>query len=109
MNDCHDCRVKEGEYHIVGCDWERCPKCGGQYISCGCDDAETYGLDRIRYESEKDTPSKRGVEFYLEGDGYYIANCDRVPCTCNDSCTYSCKGQCGCKACHQAYQDFGYG
>ena len=53
MNDCHDCHVKEGEYHIEGCDWERCPKCGGQYISCGCDDAETYGLDRIRYGNEK--------------------------------------------------------
>lgn len=31
---------------------------------------------------------------------------DGVPCTCPDSCDYACKGECGCKACHDAYQDF---
>jgi hypothetical protein len=33
---CHDCNVTRGGYHHSGCDMERCPKCHGQIISCGC-------------------------------------------------------------------------
>jgi len=34
--DCHDCGVKEGELHKLGCDMETCPFCGQQLISCDC-------------------------------------------------------------------------
>lgn len=36
---CFDCNALTGHFHHVGCDAERCPKCGGQLISCSCGNA----------------------------------------------------------------------
>ena len=33
---CHDCGVKIGEFHKLGCDMEECPFCHHQLISCDC-------------------------------------------------------------------------
>lgn len=39
---CHDCAVVKGQFHVPSCDVERCPRCGGQAITCDClyDDEE---------------------------------------------------------------------
>lgn len=34
---CNDCGAHFGNKHHTGCDIERCPECGGQFISCDCD------------------------------------------------------------------------
>ena len=38
---CFDCNTKEGHTHHRGCDEERCPKCGGQLITCDCINGNT--------------------------------------------------------------------
>ncbi len=47
---CGDCGCKVGEYHQPECDHERCPKCGGQLISCGCFLLGNDGWDQAEFE-----------------------------------------------------------
>lgn len=42
---CHDCGVQPGNLHHLGCDWEECPYCGDQLISCGCLDDDNEDWD----------------------------------------------------------------
>lgn len=36
---CHDCGAIKGEFHVEGCDVERCAGCGGQRFGCDCEPA----------------------------------------------------------------------
>ena len=47
---CHDCGVSPGQFHLPGCDVERCPACKGQLITCKCvydDDQDQTSADRF--------------------------------------------------------------
>lgn len=43
---CFDCGCAHGEYHAPGCEMERCPICGGQFIDCNCIDYP--GVKKVR-------------------------------------------------------------
>lgn len=59
---CHDCNIKHGGFHHPGCDTERCPKCGGQLISCGClEPIENLSTIENKIEPVNPSPTQEGI------------------------------------------------
>lgn len=48
QDDCRDCGVAMGQFHVSTCCVEQCPKCYGQAISCGCV-TMAPGMGRLEY------------------------------------------------------------
>ena len=44
---CHDCGVIPGQKHHEGCDVARCTTCGGQRLSCDCEEENEDVWDGI--------------------------------------------------------------
>ena len=55
---CHDCGINHGQLHTEGCDWEICPICGGQFLSCDCDKEGLKDSKRIPYGTVREIAAR---------------------------------------------------
>ena len=54
---------------------------------------------------DQSRPSDKGIEKYPP-DGFAVVESGSLACTCADSCTNECWGECGCKACERVTLDY---
>ena len=44
LDACCGCGMLAGDDHAPECDWEPCPRCGGQLGMCNCPDEEVWQI-----------------------------------------------------------------
>jgi len=64
MSKCRGCEVDEGQFHGLGCEYEYCPFCNAQLMSCNCV-YEKLGL--IEPEKYASSTVHMPPEVYAEG------------------------------------------
>jgi hypothetical protein len=65
---CHDCGVLVGEIHVAGCDWEECPRCGGQFLSCECV-VDEWSEEEGRWIGQSEADAKTAINDALGSEG----------------------------------------
>jgi hypothetical protein len=72
---CGDCAVEEGQIHKLGCDMERCPFCGHQLITCGCDLKHFYPEYVSLHEAPPTSDSMLTAEERAHAKKCHVDNC----------------------------------
>jgi len=68
LHTCADCGRKTGENHGECCDIERCPKCKGQFISCGCEFPNTSADGKYLIDNENKKWERHLVKTSIDED-----------------------------------------
>lgn len=77
LKDCPDCGVKPGQPHEDGCDVERCSICGGQSLSCCCEDTSEHDPLFARWTGI--WPGKLEAEYLgLDLNEFYIQGYNKI-------------------------------
>jgi rRNA maturation protein Nop10 len=82
FTSCPDCGVAVGQFHLMGCDVERCPNCGGQALMCDC--GEFDPKDKRRRPWDGKWPGEADCErlgFFVNGDPEF-PDLNRLLTTC---------------------------
>jgi hypothetical protein len=64
---CVGCGIPYGQVHHIGCTNEQCPKCGNQFIECGC--GPSKGVHYTERKIEADGEFFRPIKIFFESMG----------------------------------------